>query len=126
MEAYQNHDSRLKVSSIYAMGKNCDSSWLSILLKELASADTEIRYEAAVACGDLEKEEAVPYLIRLISDPDADVQMAALQALAKIGGTQATECLEHCLNSTNKAIRQIAEQALNELEAEENLVSFLP
>jgi len=125
MEAYQSHDSRLRVSSIYAMGKNCDLSWLPVLLSELASTDVEVRYEAAGACGELEEEEAtVPCLLKLINDPDVDVQMAAIQALGKIGGTAAKECLESCLNNTSEAIRQAAEQALNELEAKETPLSF--
>jgi len=126
MEAYQSPDSRLKVSSIYAMGKNCDSSWLPILLKELGSADVEVRYEAAGACGELEEEEAVPYLIKLVNDLDADIQIAAIQALGKIGSTEAKECLERCLNNTSAAIRQTAEQVLSDLEAKEALLSFQP
>ncbi len=126
MEAYQSHNPGLCASSIYAMGKNCDPAWLPILLKELASADAEMRYEAASACGELEeeKEAPVPYLIKLVNDPDADVQMVAIQALGKIGGTKAKECLEHCLNSTSEAIRQSAEQALNELKTKEDPLSF--
>ncbi len=126
IEAYQSHSSSLRVSSIHAMGKNCDPSWLPILLKELASADTEVRYEAAGACGELEEEEAVPYLISLVNDPEADVQMAAIQALGKIGGTEAKECLEYCLNNPREAIRQTAEQALIELETKEHLLSSQP
>ena len=124
MEAYQSHNSRLRISSIYAMGKNCDPSWLPVLLKELASADDAVRYEAAGACGELEEEAAVPHLIMLIGDPDTDVQVAAIQALGKIGGTKAKECLEQCLNNISKAVRQAAEQALKELEAKEAPLSF--
>ena len=124
MEAYQSHNSRLRVSSIHAMGKNCDPSWLPILLRELASTDTEVRYEAAGACGELEEEEAVPCLVKLVNDPDADVQIAAIQALGQIGGNKAKECLEHCLNNTSETIRQTAEQVLSELEAKEDLLSF--
>ena len=124
MEAYQSHNSRLRISSIYAMGKNCDPSWLPVLLKELASADDEVRYEAVGACGELEEEAAVPHLIMLIGDPDTDVQVAAIQALGKIGGTKAKECLEQCLDNISKAVRQAAEQALKELEAKEAPLSF--
>ncbi len=126
MEAYQSYNSRLRVSSIHAMGKNCDPSWLPVLLRELASADTEVRYEAVGACGELEEEGAVPRLIELIDDPDIDVQIAAIQALGKIGGTKAKGCLECCLNSTNATIHQTAEQVLSELEAKEELLTFRP
>lgn len=123
-EAYRSPDTRLKVSSIYSMGKSCDLCWLSILLKELNNADAEIRYEAAGACGELEEDEAVPQLIELIDDSDIDVQLAAIQSLGKIGGTNAKECLKQCLDSPSVAIHQAAEQALQELAVQEDLSSF--
>ena len=122
-EAYQSHNAKLRISAIYAMGKNCDCSWLSVLLKELASTDAEIRYEAAGACGESGEEEAVPHLITLIDDPDTDVQLATIQALGKIGGTGAKECLEQCLSNPSEAISQMAEQALQELKAGEDPLS---
>ncbi len=125
MEAYQSHDSRLRASAICAMGKNCDPSWIPILLNELASADAEMRYEAANACGELEQEEVtVPPLMKLISDNNVDVQMAAIQALGKIGGTKAKECLERYLNSTSGAIHLAVKQALNELKTKGDLLSY--
>jgi len=124
IEAYQSHNFRLRISSIYAMGKNCDHSWLPILLKELANAEAEMRYEAVRACSELGEEEAIPYLIELINDPDADVQMAAIQALGKIGGSEAKKCLEQCLDNPSKVVQQAAEQALDELEAAEDPFSF--
>jgi len=124
MEAYQSRNPKLKVSAIYAMGRNCDLSWLPVLLKELASADAETRYEAVVACGGLGEEEAVPRLIELINDPDTDVWRVAIQALGEIGGSEAKGCLEECLNSPSGLIRQAAEQALRELETWEDPLSF--
>jgi len=118
-EAYQSHNAKLRVSSIYAMGKSCNPSWLPILLKELGSADTEIRYEAAGACGELGEEEAAPQLIKLVDDLDIGLQLAAILALGKIGGTEAKNCLEQCLDDPSEAIQQAAEQALHELEVGE-------
>ncbi|GAF95889.1 unnamed protein product [marine sediment metagenome] len=123
-EAYQGNNSKLKISAIYAMGKNCDHCWLPTLLKELASPDTEIRYEAAEACAELGAEEAIPSLKELIADPDIDVQFAAIQALGKIGGNEAKECLEQCLDGPSEAIYQAAEQALRELETWEDPFAF--
>jgi len=118
-EAYQSHNAKLRVSSIYAMGKSCNPSWLPILLKELGSADTEIRYEAAGACGELGEEEAAPRLIKLVDDLDIELQLAAIRALGKIGGTEAKNCLEQCLDDSSEAIQQAAEQALHKLEVGE-------
>ncbi len=124
MEAYQSHNRKLKISAIYAMGKNCNCSWLAILLRELSNADAEIRYEAAGACGELGEEEAAPHLVELTDDPDVDVRVAALQALGKTGGSDAKECLWQCLNNPSEVIRQAAEEALYELEVEENPFTF--
>lgn len=123
-EAYQSRNRKLKISAIYAMGKNCNHAWLPILAKELANADAETRYEAAQACGELGEEEVIPNLIELIADPDMDVQVAVLQALGKIGGNEAEECLQQCQNNPNEIIRQAAEQALSELQAEEISFTF--
>jgi len=123
-EAYQSNNNRLRVSSIYAMGKSCDPSWLPILLEELTNDDAEIRYEAVVACGELEEEEAVPHLTMLINDPDRDVQLAVIQTLSKIGGTMAKQCLKQCVDNPSEVISQAAEQALQELEEQEDLFSF--
>jgi len=118
-EAYHSHSRKFEISAIYAMGKNCNRSWLPVLLEELSSADTEIRYEAVAACGELGEEEAAHYLMKLIGDPDVDVQVAVLRALGKIGGSEAKSCLQQCSKNPSEVICQAAGQALNELEAEE-------
>ncbi len=114
--AYHSGHPRLKASAIYAMGRNCHLSWLPILEKELTSADAELRYEAATACGELGEDKVVTRLIELTNDPDSDVQMAAIQALGKIGGSRARGHLKKCLKHPSEAVRQAAEQALYELE----------
>lgn len=124
-QAYHSHNYEFKVSAIYAMGRNCDSTWLPILLEELASADAEIRYEAVIACGELGREEAVAAAARLVRDPDTDVELAAIQALGKIGGSEAKNHLEECQHNSSQAIRDAAREALAELEAWENPLSFL-
>ena len=123
-EAYHNGHPKLRSSSIYAMGKNCNPTWLPILLKELANADAEIRYEAAGACGEIGEEEAVPYLTNLVEDPDLEVQLATIQALGKIGGTEAKNRLEQCLDDDSEVVQQAAEQALRELNEGEEPLSF--
>jgi len=125
-EAYKSGNSGLKASSIYAMGRSYDSVWLPVLLQELSNADAEIRYEAAGACGELEEEGAVPYLVTAAgNDTDIDVRLAAVQALGKIGNTQARDYLKKCRESSNAAIRDAAEQALNEIGMMEERLTFV-
>ena len=124
MRAYKSKNSKLRTSAIYAMGESCNRSWLPALLTELASADVETRYEAVRACGELGEEEAVPYIVELTNDPDIDVRLAAIQALGKIGGIEAKECLEQCLGTSDESISQAAKQTLQEMETEEDPLSF--
>jgi len=124
MDAYQSHNTKFRVSSIYAMGKTCDPSWLPVLLNELNNDDPEMRYEVVGACGELEEMEAVPHLVELVNDPDVDVRLATIQTLGKIGGTEAKQCLNQCLNNHNQAVSQAAEQALLEIEAVAGPFSF--
>lgn len=123
-EAYHSGDFSLEVSAIYAMGKNCDSAWLPILLNELDSDSAEKRYEAAGSCGELGEEEAVYPLMKLVDDEDTEVRLTAIQSLGKIGGSEAAEILEQYLKSSDDAIVSAASQALNELRTKEDLFSL--
>jgi hypothetical protein len=119
-EAYKSGDPKLKNSAIYAMGKSCDSVWMPVLIREMASPDPGTRFEAAGACGEICDPEAVPHLIRLTQDKDIEVQQAAILALGKIGGSKAKQHLLKCRNNPDEAISEAVEQALRQLEAEED------
>jgi len=123
-DAYKSDDPVLKASAVYAMGKNCNTDWLPLLLNEMRSTRHELRCEAAMACGELGEESCVPDLIRLTRDPDLDVQLAAIRALGKVGGRQAKERLKQCLCHSSQVIRQAAGESLDELEAIEEPFSF--
>lgn len=122
--AYLSMDDRLRISSVRAMGRNCDSSWLPILLRELGSADAEMRREVAEALGEIEEKDTVSQLAELIYDDDVDVRLATIHSLGNIGGAEASECLKQCLDDPNEAISQAAEKALQELANIEGMSSF--
>lgn len=123
-EAYQSKEPKLKLSSVYAMGMNCDPCWMPMLLKELASPSGEIRHRAIRACGEVGEEEAIPHLIKLINGTDDELAVAAVEALGKIGGDTAKEYLEELLDHMEESVSQAAEKALKEMEAEEDLFRF--
>lgn len=126
MRSYQGDNLQMKIGAIYAMGRNCDPSWLPLLIEELSNDSPEVRYEAIVACGELEEEAAVPHLVGLVRDPDSDVRMAAIKALGDIGGRAAKEFLEECLDHPDDVVRQMAEEALEALHHRQALLSFNP
>jgi HEAT repeat protein len=114
-QAYHTDDVKLKSSAIYAMGRNCDSAWLTTLITELNNNEAEIRYEAANACGELGAGEAVPHLLKLIKDEDHQVQEAAIKALGQISGEQAEQALNKLAKNPELRIREAAKSALEEI-----------
>lgn len=122
--AYHTDDIKLKASAIYAMGRNCDLAWLPTLLAELNNEEAEIRYQAAVACGELGAEEAVPYLVEISQNEDQQVQEAAIMALGGIGNEQAKQALYKLTNNTQPGIRDAAKSALKEVQHCEDPLSL--
>lgn len=118
-DAYLSSEPEMKVSAVYAMGRNCDPRWLPILLREMGNDDPEMRYEAALACGELGEEEAVPSLANLLRDDDTQVQEAAIQVLGKIGGNEAHRLLRQLLTSEEARLVEVARDALQEAEVTE-------
>jgi HEAT repeat protein len=119
-EAYKSADPKVRNSALYAMGRNCDSAWLPILIKEMSNSKADVRFEAAGACGEICDEEAVPYLIKLTQDKDMEVQQAAIISLGKIGGVKAKQHLMRCAKSPDEIVSEAAEQALRQIDAEED------
>lgn len=114
--AYYDENEKMQVSAIFAMGRSADSQWRPQVIAELDNENSEIRFEAARASGELEASDAVPKLVELIEeDSDLQVQEMAVWALGKIGGTAAREALEECLESEVESIALAAEEALDEL-----------
>ena len=114
--AYYDDDEKMQVSAIFAMGRNADKRWRPRVIDELDNPNNEIRFEAARACGELEAREAVSKLVFLIEeDPDLEVQEMAIWAIGRIGGPQARDALESCLDNEVDAIALAAEEALDEL-----------
>jgi HEAT repeat protein len=115
--AYYDENEKMQVSAIFAMGRNADARWRPRVVAELDNESTEIRFEAARSCGELEASEAVPKLINLIeSDSDLQVQEVAIWALGRIGGPAARDALEICLESEVESLVLAAEEALEEID----------
>ncbi|MFH1087310.1 MAG: HEAT repeat domain-containing protein [Chloroflexota bacterium] len=111
-EAYDSGGARVKASSVRAMGRNCDPAWVPLLVAEMKSSATELRYEAALASGEVASEEAVPQLTSLVDDHELHVQRAAIWALGEIGNSRARAVLRKLVSSRDEQIRQTAEAAL--------------
>ncbi len=123
-EAYTSGVPELKQSSIYAMGRSSNVVWLPIVLKEMEDPSPPIRYEAATSAGLLGDETVAPHLISLLTDDDHTVQLAAIAALGSVGGALAGQALHKCLESDDEAIQEAADEALREIEFDEDPLSL--
>jgi hypothetical protein len=92
-EAYNSSSQPLRVSALFAMGYTYNERWASTVLKEIESADPEIRYEATRAAGSLELMEAVPALARLSVEGDREIELMAIWSLGEIGGKEVMRIL---------------------------------
>jgi len=101
-------------SAVFAMGRNLDERWAQTVLDELESDHPAMRFEAARAAGEMALEDALPFLVRLVDDKDSEVRLASVWALGQIGGKPAAEALAHVLKSKEPALREAAQEALEE------------
>ena len=122
--AYDNDDVNLRCSALFAMGKTGESEWLAVLVRELQSPSTPIRFEAANACGELDDEDAAPHLIPLLQDDDIQVQLAAIGALGKIGGPLAKRALRRSLKVGDPVLEDAARDALEDIQTMEDPLGF--
>ena len=122
--AYTSEDQDLKSSSIFAMGRTGEISWLPTLIQELQSPEASVRYETAHACGELGEEDAVLHLIPLLQDDDHQVQLAGVAALGKIGGGMAKRVLVNCVKEGDAALEDAAKAELEGIELMEDPLGF--
>ncbi len=123
--AYYDEDEKMQASALFAMGRSADPYWRKLLLKELRNPNSELRFEAARACGELEISLAVPHLARMaFEDADREVQGAAVWALGRIGGREARAALEACCQSDDEVLIQAATDALDEMDLMGEIVAI--
>jgi HEAT repeat protein len=116
LEAYEDDDDIMRVGAVFAMGRSSDPRWNRTVLDELGSTDSGMLFEAARASGELEIEEALPDLLRLLGDEDIEIRDAAVWALGRIGGREARRALKACCASDDENLVEAAEEALAELD----------
>lgn len=114
-QAYADAEEKMRVSAVFAMGRNCHSAWLDPITREMKSPSPEMRYEAVRAAGELEDERAVGPLVSLLVDDDREVRLAAIAALGAIGGEAALRALRYVAENGDDEAKLAAAEALAEL-----------
>ncbi|HEY9077252.1 MAG TPA: HEAT repeat domain-containing protein [Anaerolineaceae bacterium] len=94
--AYESGDKEWVISALYAMGRSLDDIWNPAILLNLKNKDSEIRFEAIRAAGEMELNAARPDLMMLLKDRELDkeIRFITIWALSRIGGEGVRELLE--------------------------------
>jgi len=85
VEAHAHPDKKMKMSAIFAMGRNGNVRWEDVILDELYSPVKELQIEAIRAAGEPGFEGAGKDLWRLTYSDDRDVKLEAIWALGQTG-----------------------------------------
>jgi len=118
--SFDSGDHDMRISAIYAMGRQSSIEWLETVHDELDSAEPDIRYEAVTAAGMIGSERSVLNVIDLLRDEDPEVRMAAIAALGSIGGRTAINTLRTLAQDDSPVIADAADAALEEAHATDN------
>jgi hypothetical protein len=119
-EAAASENETLRLSALSAIANSNDAMYQDIARANLHSDSVEIRLEAVRACGSIEAAEAIPELAKLISDPELDVRLSAIEALLEIGTDDAKAALRLASHSKDQDVASAAEDALDELDLLDN------
>ncbi|MCI0525935.1 MAG: HEAT repeat domain-containing protein, partial [Nitrospira sp.] len=87
-------------STVVALGK-MNPQMCKRLQEALHDEANDVRWQAAVALGEISSEQAVPALIQALSDEYSSVRGRAAVALGKIGSEQAVPALSQALSDEN-------------------------
>ena len=124
MGAYE-RGGRQAESALFAMGRSMETRWQRIELDEFESERPSMRYEAAHAAGEMVLDDVLPYQARVIGDAELEVRLSAVWALAHIGGKPAAEALVRALKSKESAMREAAQEAMEEIAFSANPLNVL-
>lgn len=115
-EAYISNNPTLKVSSIYAMGKTCNTIWIPLLCEELNNEDPEIRYESVEAIVEIGEDKSAEILLQLIEDDDQQVRLSVISGLGKLGTLSSKEALIKCMDDEDDEVIEAARLSLENLD----------
>jgi HEAT repeat protein len=113
--AYNHPELKMKISAVFAMGRQGLRRWDKTLLREMDSPVPELRYEAVRAAGESFLEKATPKLLEIAHTVhDKDLQIAAILSLGRTGGDDAFLFLDSLTGSRDPDLHQAAEAALED------------
>ena len=122
--AYESGDHNWLISALIAMGRSGDERWGKIVLSHLQDEDSELRFEAVRAAGELSLAVARQPLLEMLTEEglEEDTHFAAIWSLSEIGGRGVREVLEALRDSSeDEEMTEFLEEAFVNLEFTEGL-----
>jgi HEAT repeat protein len=86
------------------------------LVSAMNAGDAELRYLAARTVAHIADPATTKQIIALSTDPDRDLRKEAVEALGKIGSSEAVGALTRALGDKDREVRKAAAEALGELK----------
>lgn len=125
--AYETNQEEWLQSALFAMGRSYDKRWTKAVMRMFEHPDTDVRYEAVRAAGELELEDARQSLFDMLEAgiDDDDIYFAVIWSLSKIGGRGVRQAIEASLEDTDDPEEiGLLEEALENLDFTEQVNSF--
>ncbi len=117
--AYDSKENLWVACALCAMGRSADDQWSEFVQDKLDSNDSDIKFEAARAAGELEIPTALDQLFTMVEEEDFDseIRLAAIWSLSQIGGREVKDKLQELLkDSESEEEIEWLEKALENLE----------
>ena len=118
---YADRSIEMRQSAIVAMGRTGDPAFIDFAVMNLDHVRPEMRLEATNALGLLCDEVQADLLEGPLDDQDLEVQLAAVAALARIGGSDARRLLRGAERSPEPRVATAAKETMAILDEFEGL-----
>lgn len=107
-----------RMRSVFKLRNIRSSDSCMILCEAFASRSALLRHELAYVLGQMQMDDAVPTLIKILSDSSEHVMVRheAAEALGAIGNTRAIPVLKEFLHDENIEVSESCEVALDLLD----------
>lgn len=116
-QAYHHPEKQMKISAVFAMGRNGNlRRWEDYILEALYSPDRDLEFEAVRAAGNAHLESANRQLMRIAAgaDDDKNLRIAAIWSLGQLGLEESFMLLDELRWDSDEEIREVAEAAFDE------------
>lgn len=110
--AYMSDNEKWRLTSVFCM--SYIEGFEKQILESLDSKDPDMFYEAVCASGNMGLEKAWPYITKILSSPDADIDLllAAIDAVVNIRPEEAHDVLGHLVDHKDQDVVDAAFEAL--------------